>query len=360
MTTTRPEYIRIYADSPIDAIWTHYRRFETIDTTRRTFGEWLSQESAIAARDCIRQAREYFLAARSSSLLTKPVLLYYGMISLSKLLFLFNRSQPYTMDQIEAIEQNGHGLKHFDPPGGGIQYQVEAGFLEIKSKRDKPPHAPYGIFPHLAAIVTGAPIDAWLKKQVAIKDVLRAIPQLDTMMRQVLGPSAGYSGLPVTVVISVDGSAELIVRKDVAGVVDADAAHERVPYLDRSRFTFGVPTSGPRGLQAESIALRLDTAEIGYDLIVREEFYHGTDTLPPALHGIRFDSLLSSYMAMYALSIIARYKPHKWTRILDGSDSSLLPVIETQMMVCERWWPNLLLNRLTGTWIHFGHPLYGG
>jgi hypothetical protein len=69
--------------------------------------------------------------------------------------------------------------------------------------------------------------------------------------------------------------------------------------------------------------------------------------------GVRLDNLLAIYMLMYGLSIVARYKPHRWSRIVEGRASPLLPLLERLMYVAERWWPNLVLNRLTRRWVTF-------
>jgi hypothetical protein len=142
----------------------------------------------------------------------------------------------------------------------------------------------------------------------------------------------------------------------VEAVPDALVERRVDALLDPARYRFadrrkeGQPYGPPLGM-----AVSRDDA---YRLVVREEFIRGAYTIPSTLLGERFDSLLAAYAAMYALSIVARYKPHRWARILEGRDSPLLPVIETLMMICERWWPNLLLNRLTNSVVNFGQPTY--
>ncbi|WP_437587912.1 YaaC family protein [Sorangium sp. So ce1000] len=360
MKSDRPTYIRVYADSPTESMWTFFRRFETIDMTRRAFGDAMTNENATAARDCVRQAREYFASARSAPLLTKPVLLYYGMVSLAKLLFLFHMPSPYDMDYIESLERKGHGLKQHDSPIKNGYYELETGQLEVSADGGKSGMLiPRGIFPHLARIVNGSPVDNWLNKRIAIVDVLRSVPQLDAALRQTFGDAHGYSGLPAKTTTHSDGAVEIILSKSRTGIETADGFHARVPYMDPSQCSFYIPSGDTRYIVSDPVAIRFESTADCFRHLVREEFFREGNALPPAWLGHRLDSLLSSYMLMYALSIVARYKPHRWSHILEGRDSPMLPIIETSIMVCERWWPNLLLNKITGNWISFSQPSYG-
>gem|GEM_PF-5055800 len=84
----------------------------------------------------------------------------------------------------------------------------------------------------------------------------------------------------------------------------------------------------------------------------------GAVVLPAHLRGVQFENILASFSLMYALSIVARYKPHRWSEILEGRDSPYLPAIEAFVAISERWWPNSVLNYLTKRWVIFEHPTY--
>src|SRR5690606_32618386 len=103
MTTlnkARPQSVKLHADVPVEAMWTYFRTLESRDAARRLFGESIPEENFAAARHTIRQARAYFSAAQASPLLTRPVLDYYGMVSLAKLLLLFDTETPRTLAEI--------------------------------------------------------------------------------------------------------------------------------------------------------------------------------------------------------------------------------------------------------------------
>jgi YaaC-like Protein len=96
-----------------------------------------------------------------------------------------------------------------------------------------------------------------------------------------------------------------------------------------------------------------------YALPSREEFTSHSNVLPPNMLGERLEGLLAQYVLMYALSVVARYKPHRWAGILQG-ETTLLPILEKLMAVAERWWPNLVLNKLTNTVVLFAPTMYWG
>ncbi len=86
---------------------------------------------------CIRQAREIYSSSRSTSLLTKPVLLYYGMQRLAKaLIFLRNPN----------VDLND--LKHHGLSGRGISDKIEK-FLDNRIPKNKK-----GIFPEFSKWTT--------------------------------------------------------------------------------------------------------------------------------------------------------------------------------------------------------------
>jgi hypothetical protein len=63
---------------------------------------------------CIRQAEEYFRASSQVSLATKPLLLYYGAVSLSQALVLLRKDGTYSIDVLRNEKKhNHHGLDPF-------------------------------------------------------------------------------------------------------------------------------------------------------------------------------------------------------------------------------------------------------
>ncbi|MGN6284519.1 MAG: YaaC family protein [Afipia sp.] len=100
---------------PAAYAWANLRRFQNVEFTTEKIIEAQQvrpdhrknvRKQAEQIRFCLLQAREYFSAAQSVSLATKPNLLYYGTMSLALAEILFKQSGDSSLDR--AREQNRH------------------------------------------------------------------------------------------------------------------------------------------------------------------------------------------------------------------------------------------------------------
>lgn len=128
-------------------MWMYFRRFELIEAVRaRTADHSLASAQAVA--HTLRQAREYFASAAGASLLTRPVLLYYGMVSLTKLLLLLDDREPLSIHDIEQIERQDHGLKEIDEPEAPENvWRFEECSVEVTANRKRTGLQSRGVFP---------------------------------------------------------------------------------------------------------------------------------------------------------------------------------------------------------------------
>jgi hypothetical protein len=106
-----------------DFAWSSLRRFQNVDSVEKEIIQlhclaerWKpnAKKQARQLRHCLIQAREYFVAAKSVSLATKPNLLYYGMMSLALAEILLKQSGLSSLDRARA-EHRHHGLSMIDP-----------------------------------------------------------------------------------------------------------------------------------------------------------------------------------------------------------------------------------------------------
>lgn len=95
--------------------WSGLRRFQNVDlvadkliTIHQIPEKWHAdaRKQAQQIRSCLTQAREYFSAAKTVSLATKPTLLYYGTMSLALAEILFKHTGDSSLDRVR--EQNRH------------------------------------------------------------------------------------------------------------------------------------------------------------------------------------------------------------------------------------------------------------
>lgn len=107
----------ITAASPTTEVWKYLRLFLSTDRTVEriravhTIGDEQRRNAEKQARQiayCIRQGEQYFKAALSVDITTRPVLLYYGATSLGQALVLLNNDGNYSLDKLRANRKHHH------------------------------------------------------------------------------------------------------------------------------------------------------------------------------------------------------------------------------------------------------------
>jgi len=152
-------------------MWDHYLFFETEPTVRGYLAEQYrslgyENSDALAYRNTYKmiylskQAREFFHSGVNSSLLVRPLLLYYGMVSLAKMLIL-SRDPDYPSRT--SLLAHGVTTKKIKKS----QYL----FLEDEVKIQKE-----GLLAHLMQLITGVKI----KGDYQIKELITLIPELSS------------------------------------------------------------------------------------------------------------------------------------------------------------------------------------
>jgi hypothetical protein len=148
MIVTKARTVR--PDNPSAFAWAGLRRFQNIELIvdelmgiHRLDAKWRDnvRKQAQQMRYCIIQAREYFTAAQSVSLATKPNLLYYGTMSLALAEILFKQSGNSSLDKARA-EHRHHGLvmtvssvpRNADLPSSSTSLRASPMIMEGKRK----------------------------------------------------------------------------------------------------------------------------------------------------------------------------------------------------------------------------------
>jgi len=111
----------IVAENPNKQIWKYLRYFLDIDSIakkiKKNYPEAGKEDFKKQARQIsysIRQAEEYFYASSKVDLVTKPLLLYYGVAALSRALILFKQDGMQSYDVLRKDKKHkAHGLKPF-------------------------------------------------------------------------------------------------------------------------------------------------------------------------------------------------------------------------------------------------------
>lgn len=112
----------IISEKPIDEIWKRLRLMTDVPRVTKyirdihkvpeSSPDANQRKQASQLANCIRQAEEYFRAGESVSLATRPTLLYYGGIALTRALVLLRLDGTHSFDALrQADRHNHHGLE---------------------------------------------------------------------------------------------------------------------------------------------------------------------------------------------------------------------------------------------------------
>ena len=340
--------VHIRTDNPEEEIWRYLRLF-----THEPYLESFIKEEKAKAQvvSCLKQAEEIFALSKSASMLTKPILYYYGMQRLAKsLIFLKN----------PEIQQNilrNHGLT-----GGGISPNIED-FLDSKI------HVSSGIFKEFSKLTTKNRIllkktvydehdihhDEWWVDDCEIADFLSSsefkvidlfllIPEIVCLF--------DYLGFKNDLLIPFHSSIRQ--RPDrkfdnllyIAKKFDMETLKKKFPELDE----YKTVNEDSQGFTMTSelkdhamLPKKIVQAETGELFLINSNSCNNAIT-----------DLNIHYLLMFLLSHIARYKAPLLKEILEGAKKSEnVALIEKFIETSRTKFPKLILNEISGRYFAF-------
>lgn len=300
-------------------------------------------EISLRISACIHHAKEYYEASKSVSMLTKPLLLYYGMYSLAKAL-IYSRDPQINFDSLKH-----HGL--MSPEFDDKVEKFASATTKLHSK---------GVFYHFSKYtqhnscvvpaseievdytnLTMKLIDTTLRKltigeEIVLRDIFLSLPELFDVFLLMGRKRSRLYKIALELEKDISGN-----WKRLLGVYKAG----------NDGITIGLLQKKIPEIRGREIIKEFD------DAILFDRRLHGNyETLIPkqlvkSTSGGYFlasgDNLISdmnaNFIAMFFLSNIVRYKPPLWRRILD---SKYRIMIETFVSNSERKFPKMILNEL--------------
>jgi hypothetical protein len=341
--------VRVKTDNPEKEIWRYLRLF-----THEPYVEnFVKDESAKAQIiSCLKQAEEIYALSKSASMLTKPILYYYGMQRLAKsLIFLKN----------PEIDQSN--LKHHGLSGGGISSDIE-NFLNSKIHV-----ANSGIFKEFSKLTTKNRIllkktvyeqgdihhDEWWVHDCEIADFLSSsefeVGNLFLLTPEILC-LLDYLGFKNDLLIPFHSSirqhpnGKLDNLLNIAKKLDMETFNKKFPELDEYKiakddsYQFTMTSEYKDNLMLPKKMVQAETGEL---------FLINSNSRNNAMTDLNVH-----YLLMFLLSHIARYKAPLLKEILEGTKrSENVALIEKFIETSETKFPKLILHEISGTYFAF-------
>jgi len=334
--------VRVPTEQPYRKLWDTFVYFEN----EQTASEFLRQRYEAQGLESVqklvyqatpkfifalRQAREYYHAAESCHILTKPLLLYYGMMALGKAL-ITSRDPEYP----STTSVLRHGLSTRKLKRDEYLFADD----EVRVQKD-------GIFNVLHATLCGPPFEN--QQRFRMKDLLAVIPELLPAYRRLYGdPQVAQ------VEVCRGGSCRswLVPRSFAASgdrtkeeLLDLLNRHAR----DHLRFTFA-SDERPGMFHLEVAGEGEGHPLILYDFAGQPHlrFPHEGDLVLP--------EITVHYMIMFVLGMLCRYETERWGEMILTFSSHDTFLINEFLNVSMRKFPNLILDELTGEQTIFYTP----
>ncbi|WP_367757541.1 YaaC family protein [Ammoniphilus sp. 3BR4] len=337
---------RIACENPNEKMWSMFVYFESEPHVKRFLEKtYQANQGQDASRFAfqnthkfiyyIKQGKEYYNAASTSNILVKPLLIYYGMVSLLKAVII--SSDPGYPAHTRVLQ---HGIT------SRKLKKLDYSFSEDEVKVQKE-----GLFPMVASYLNS---DHIVGQKFKIKDLLSLIPEL----RESYEKSYEETTLiPLHISRHIDFSSPVTTFYLPEHILDKyHLTYESFIHF-LNRHNQGQARFVPHSLEAPKGIIRISW-EHPQDIHVSEspsgfenhlfiQDYKGNHHFllsdKPELF---IPEMLSHYMLMYILGMLCRYETELWGEIIFSFTSGEMFIINEFLNISQRKFPNMILNLL--------------
>jgi|GEM_PF-4789905 len=310
---------RIFTENPINEVWSQLRLFESEYYCKQILQEKFNDIDENILKKCslkmstnAKQAFEYYHAASKVSILTSPLLYFYGITCLSNLLLAVN---------LKLEDLKTHGLSSKSDENNTLSDE----YVLIFKK---------GAFPALHSCFSDELIKT--NSKFYFEEILSLIPDLKDFYEKIYNKKAWVIRLK---------NDDYFIYKDVENSVYQAFLKKSENYFAENNIIFS------NGISNDIICYgntQYDESRmLNYPIqknIQGELFF----TLPlefnNKIYGIPEAS--AHFITMFILGMLARYQPEKWMTILEGKETSDVNIINKFIEISKRKFPNLILNAI--------------
>lgn len=338
-------------------IWEELSVFESQDFVRRWYKDRHGRELNAARRreitSCFSQGREYMSSATNAAMSVRPLLLYYGVLSLSRgVILLLDRTKT------EASLKASHGLEVVDwrtTLADGIQNVLDlkiratnGTFCELALASKNRHSTGWWSWPKLVVgtytVELNCPRFIEDQTTITLDDLISRDHRFLSLYERTTQRS---TKVHLSEIIAYENGIEVSLF-DLGGVTPETIATR-----------FGVPSNVLIRSRSESTRLPIpnyyfhllagDLNELKPVLPVSQ--YVGNDgmfVLEDFSNGDRFSELLRTFLTAYILGMLVRYFPTHWIALLRNENGDTAqPILMAAINAIERDYPELIAGALT-------------
>ncbi len=393
----------IVSDNPSKQVWKYLRFFQDMSYTADIHRVYMSipKESKIHQANikkqatqigyCIRQAEKYFNASEVVNLPTRPLLMYYGAVSLAQALLLLKRNGMYAFDTIEEKHKR-HGLELSLAIRNDSYSSAESFLSAIKCRCQE-----NGFFPlFYDTLVAGAihvqqeihnfvpntfgPRDwattvgllPWpdsLKQEqllttpLSVLDLIKILPDMVFFLNELgIQPNLCQGSVKSSLANHYSSPDHgVVLQKSVLTVhyfIDNLTQDQKVHFLQMYEGAPNINTAPDFGLETPYIHLQsvIEAQSFG-GAVDLEDTAKVIDDINGAKYYVLYPETFVSEPAaflliLYCLGMLSRYHPHLWMKAIENS--RLAELTDFMLNIIHKKFPNLILDQMTET-RHYVH-----
>lgn len=319
---------KIYTEDPESELWKMFSKYTYDNNLIRHFNAFDPPYSPLGITvntisGSLLQSAEFFKSAKSASLQTSPILIYYGTINLFQgICALLTGSQPRVTD---------HGMKLFSS-GFGKNKLLADSVLKIENEKTGGVSVFLRHFDPSCASISGY---TW-----NLKELLSSIPDLfDDFMELYSSESANL--IPVE---TVNEGSRTLERIEMNVAQRFEDIRKSLLKCNGYKENYLNPT-----ITSKYVILNRK------NLFTESVFQYGITnrrflTIPYEKDSLKFNLPLciSMLMALFVLCSICRYRPNIWNPFVNQDSTGEKLIIEKFLDSARRFLPNLLLDQLLG------------
>ncbi len=341
---------RIYSENPYQKMWDTFVYFESEPTTKQ-FLQMIYEKTdknhgykhAFANTSkfiyFIKQGKEYFFSASKSDLLVKPLLIYYGMMSLLKAVILTR--DPNYPSRSGVLR---HGLTTRKLKKSNYQFHDD----EIKIQKD-------GLLSLYYTLITEKPINDIEGNKYKIKELLSLLPELHESYQRLYQEQIIY---PIFFTKPLSPSKnEFKISSSILSLYQEDSSqllHALNRYSNHKNHPFTLVSEQTDYLTFVWMKSDNITTVSTFQHPMFTLDYKGRSYLRPFKENSFFlPEMMIDYMLMYNLGMLCRYDTELWGEIIFSFASEDMYIINEFVNLTLRKFPNLILNALFDQFIIF-------
>ncbi|MEK5065670.1 YaaC family protein [Cytobacillus sp. FSL R5-0596] len=342
-------------------VWEKLYLYESQDLIARLFQEkharGLSSKKAKEIISHFVQGREYFKSAKQSAEVVRPLLLYYGVLSLSRGLILFLDAKSS-----ESSLKSGHGIgvhqwnetlaKGLDQLTNVMVKFNKGTFSELltvtrNSERWRVNTAP---FPSSFLGETNLELDLKEGFSITLDDILSRIPELSESYTDVFNklPNCYEANI---FILDENTHTDISLVETTKGMPDEAEIRKMFnisrdvtfTYRNQSHFLPNLSHMEFRINHQNKFELENKLPHIKN--IVNN---HNCYIIAPLEDGIRFSSLMTLFILSYFTGMLVRYYPSQWQSLINRSKGDIaFPILIKAINLLEEKFPSLIIDELT-------------